>query len=77
MAGSYRKLTLPVHLKYEYTLYNIALAFPFYPTFFFSFSLRACANLQNGSDHAVVARYSGLYEEGEVEHISMLSELGN
>ena len=26
--------------------------------------------LQNGQDHRVVARYSGLYEEGEVEHIN-------
>ena len=25
---------------------------------------------QNGSDHEVVASYSGLYEEGEVEHIN-------
>ena len=25
---------------------------------------------QNGSDHAVVASYSELYEEGEVEHIN-------
>ena len=26
--------------------------------------------LQNGSAHAVGASYSGLYEEGEVEHIN-------
>ena len=25
---------------------------------------------ENGSDHAVVASYSELYEEGEVEHIN-------
>ena len=25
---------------------------------------------ENGSDHAVVASYSELYEEGEVEHIT-------
>ena len=25
---------------------------------------------KNGSDHAVVASYSELYEEGEVEHIN-------
>ena len=27
--------------------------------------------LQNGSDHIVVASYSGLYEEGDVEHINV------
>ena len=27
-------------------------------------------NLPNGSDHAVIACYLGLYEEGEVEHIN-------
>ena len=27
--------------------------------------------LQNGSDHAVVASYSGLYEECDVEHINV------
>ena len=26
--------------------------------------------LPNGSDHAVIACYLGLYEEGEVEHIN-------
>ena len=29
--------------------------------------------LQNGSAHAVGASYSGLYEEGEVEHINVFS----
>ena len=29
--------------------------------------------LQNGSAHAVGASYSGLYEEGEVEHINVYS----
>ena len=29
--------------------------------------------LQNGSDHAVVASYSGLYEECDVEHINVWS----
>ena len=28
-------------------------------------------SLQNGSDHAVVASYSGLYEECDVEHINV------
>ena len=28
-------------------------------------------DLQNGSDHAVVASYSGLYEECDVEHINV------
>ena len=27
-------------------------------------------HLPNGSDHAVIACYLGLYEEGEVEHIN-------
>ena len=27
--------------------------------------------LQNGSDHAVVTSYSGLYEECDVEHINV------
>ena len=27
--------------------------------------------LQNGSDHKVVANYSGLYEEGDVGHINV------
>ena len=29
------------------------------------------SELQNGSDHAVVASYSGLYEECDVEHINV------
>ena len=29
--------------------------------------------LQNGSAHAVGASYSGLYKEGEVEHINVFS----
>ena len=29
------------------------------------------AELQNGSDHEVVASYSGLYEECDVEHINV------
>ncbi len=31
-------------------------------------------NLQNGSTHTVGASYSGLHEEGEVEHVSELVE---
>ena len=28
--------------------------------------------LQNGSDHIVVASYSGLYEEGDIKHFLAL-----
>ena len=31
---------------------------------------RSVLYLPNGSDHAVIACYLGLYEEGEVEHIN-------
>ena len=33
-------------------------------------SVKSMHEFKNGSDHAVVASYSELYEEGEVEHIN-------
>ena len=38
-----------------------------------SHSVKWVKELQNGSAHAVGASYSGLYEEGEVEHINVFS----